>query len=52
MLQDIEIGKVIFCKENIGVALVNYLEVDLNKEYKIEDLMIQFILNDKLQSKV
>jgi hypothetical protein len=29
MFDNTEIGKVIFSKENIGVALVSYLEIDL-----------------------
>ncbi|CAD8050681.1 unnamed protein product [Paramecium primaurelia] len=45
-----EIGKVVKSSNNFGIANVNYLDIDLEKEYQVENKILSFILQDKLRS--
>ncbi|CAD8142640.1 unnamed protein product [Paramecium pentaurelia] len=45
-----EIGKVVKSSNNFGIANVNYLDIDLEKEYQVGNKILSFILQDKLRS--
>ncbi|CAD8165900.1 unnamed protein product [Paramecium pentaurelia] len=45
-----EVGKVVKSSNNFGIANVNYLDIDLEKEYQVGNKIISFILQEKLRS--
>ncbi|CAD8063796.1 unnamed protein product [Paramecium sonneborni] len=45
-----EVGKVVKNINNFGIANINYLDINLEKEYQVGDKILSLILQDKLRS--